>query len=40
MATDGSDTYGEHSITYRVVEPLCLTPKTNVTPCINYIQKI
>lgn len=27
--TDGSHTSGEHSIIYRVVEPLCCTPETN-----------
>lgn len=33
MGTDGSDTCGEHSITYRVGElPFC-TPVTHVTLC-------
>ena len=38
MVTDDSYTCGDHSITYGVVESLCLTPETNVTLCVNYIQ--
>ena len=38
MATDGSYTWGEHSITYRDVESLHCAAKTNVTLCGNYIQ--
>lgn len=33
MVTD--DRYGEHSVTYRLVELLCCIPETNVT-CVNY----
>ena len=32
MVTDGDDTYrGEHSVMYRIVEPLCCTLETNIT---------
>ena len=30
-------TLGEQSIRYRDVEPLCRTPETNVTLCVNYV---
>ena len=40
MVTDGSGySYGEQSRAYREVESLCYTLETNVTWCINYIQK-
>ena len=38
MVMDGSYTCGKHSITYREVESLHCTPKTNVTLCVNYDQ--
>ena len=31
MVTDGSYTFGEHSITYRLTKSLCFTTETNVT---------
>lgn len=36
MITDGSYTYGEHSIPCKVVKSLCCTPVTNVAQYINY----
>lgn len=37
VVTDGSYTC-EHSTMYREAEPLCWTPETNVTLCVNYTQ--
>lgn len=36
--TDGSYTYGRHSIMHRVDESLCCTLETKVTSCVNYTQ--
>lgn len=35
---DGSCTRSEHNILYRVDKPLCRTPETKVTFCVNYSQ--
>ena len=39
MVTDGSYTYGELSIMYRVVKSLCCTREINITLCDNYKKK-
>ena len=36
--SDGSYTWGERSIMFKLVESLCCTPAMNVTLCVNDTQ--
>ena len=38
MVSDGSNSWGEHSIMFRGVESLYHAPKNNVALCVNYTQ--
>ena len=39
MVTNDSYTCDEHNIAYKFVESLCGTPETNVTFCVDYVNK-